>query len=380
MIRLHKRGQSYHIDYATPTHRLRGSLGTKSREASIRLKSRLENALAEGRDSGLWRELKPVLPKDTFERFSSYSGVRSEGKTWTALESIFRTHLDQRVQLGKMSPKTRDRYLTLVRRFSEFLAYKNLDELSDVTKAVVEEFKAKRMTDILAKKRSKSGGGLVLDVAILHRVFSLAVEHELLVKNPVKMEGVPGSNPRHGAEPFSPDELKALREHVGEDEFLFLLLRWTGLRGSDAVDLRWKQIDLEAGEINRLTQKRKKQVVIPIHKELREGLREANARQRPAPTDHVAINPATKKPMTRPVLYNRMVALGKRAGVPRVHPHRFRDTLAVDLLLKDGSFYDVAKILGDELATVEKHYTPFVKTLRDRVRVLLDNDKGLESR
>jgi integrase len=66
-----------------------------------------------------------------------------------------------------------------------------------------------------------------------------------------------------------------------------------------------------------------------------------------------------------------MVALGRRAGVPNVYPHRFRDTFAVDLLLRGASPYDVAKMLGDTIETVEKHYMPFVRELRDRVRRII---------
>src|SRR5208282_5988380 len=99
----------------------------------------------------------------------------------------------------------------------------------------------------------------------------------------------------------------------------------------------------------------------------------------PHASDRVLLNPSTGNPLTRPRLYHRMLALGKRAGVLNAHPHRFRDTLAVDMLLRGASPYDVAKILGDTIETVERHYTPFVKELRDRVRVLLDADSGLES-
>jgi hypothetical protein len=37
------------------------------------------------------------------------------------------------------------------------------------------------------------------------------------------------------------------------------------------------------------------------------------------------------------------------------------------MLKNDGTIYDVAKILGDSVDTVEKHYAPFVKELFDRV-------------
>ena len=64
--------------------------------------------------------------------------------------------------------------------------------------------------------------------------------------------------------------------------------------------------------------------------------------------------------------------------MPKAHPHRFRDTLAVDMLSRGASPYDVAKILGDTIDTVERHYTPFVKELRERVRDILNSDAGLE--
>jgi integrase len=73
-----------------------------------------------------------------------------------------------------------------------------------------------------------------------------------------------------------------------------------------------------------------------------------------------------------------MVALGRRAGVPNAHPHRFRDTFAVDMLVRGASPYDVAKMLGDTIETVEKHYTPFVRELRERVRTILETGVGLE--
>jgi hypothetical protein len=48
------------------------------------------------------------------------------------------------------------------------------------------------------------------------------------------------------------------------------------------------------------------------------------------------------------------------------------------MLARGASPYDVAKMLGDTIETVEKHYTPFVKELRERVRSLLETGVGLE--
>jgi hypothetical protein len=50
----------------------------------------------------------------------------------------------------------------------------------------------------------------------------------------------------------------------------------------------------------------------------------------------------------------------------------------VDMLSRGGSPYDVAKALGDTIDTIERHYTPFVPELRERVRSILESGVGLE--
>ena len=70
----------------------------------------------------------------------------------------------------------------------------------------------------MEKKYSRNAGGLSLDVAILHGVFALAVENEMMIKNPVKMEGRPGDNPQDGAAPL------AVQTGDLEGEFLCLLI------------------------------------------------------------------------------------------------------------------------------------------------------------
>jgi integrase len=183
-----------------------------------------------------------------------------------------------------------------------------------------------------------------------------------------------------GHQPFTADQLAKLRQAAGDDMLAFLLLRHTGFRGSDAVGLRLGEIDWDTHEINRLTLKRRKRVMLPIHSELFFALEAERDRRGPDPDpeERLLMNPATGRPLTRPRLYQRMLALGKRAGVLDSHPHRFRDTFAVDFLAKGGSPYDVAKLLGDTVETIERHYAPFVRELRERARGIMETGKGLE--
>ncbi len=380
MLNVHKRGHAYHVDFRTGVIRVRCSLGTKNLDAACRVVHRLEIALSEGRDSLFWPELKTSLPHQTYSRLAQLVGVRERrAPTWRDLQEAFAAYMEQRMGIGKLQNSTRDRYGVTLREFDTYLAERRITELTDITKPVMEAFKVWRIGRIKKQKNSRGATGLVLDAAILHRLFAFALENEMIAKNPVRMEGRPGVNPERGAEPFTALDLAKLREHVGDDLLIFLLLRWTGFRGSDAVLLTWREVHFDSKEIERVTQKRRKKVLLPIHTELMFALESDHGRRRPQPTDRVLLNPSTRSPLTRPRLYQRMVALGKRAGVTNAHPHRFRDTLAVDMLSRGGSPYDVAKMLGDTIETVERHYTPFVKELRERVRSILENNSGLES-
>ena len=50
------------------------------------------------------------------------------------------------------------------------------------------------------------------------------------------------------------------------------------------------------------------------------------------------------------------------------------------MLVRGATPDDVAKLLGNTTETVERHYTPFVPELRERVRYILESGVGLERR
>jgi integrase len=380
LIAIRKRGKAFHADLVNGSARVRGSLGTRNRSVALRLVHRLETAVSEGPTSAVWPELRPQLPGSTYSRFADFVGVREKPvPTWRDLEESFENHMGQRIALGKLQFSTAERYRVTLREFEVFLREQETCLLHDITKPKIESFKVWRTGRIKKHKNSRGATGLVLDVAILHRLFAFALENDMISKNPVRMEGRPGENPQNGAEPFTGRDLARLRDHAADDLLIFLLLRWTGFRGSDAVTVTWGEADFDRNEIERVTQKRRKRVIVPIQAELLFALEAELERRKPEPSDRILLNPTTGKPLTRPRLYHRMLALGKRAGVSDAHPHRFRDTLAVDMLVRGASPYDVAKTLGDTIETVEKHYTPFVPELRERVRMILESGAGLEN-
>jgi integrase len=377
-----KRGKKYQISGSSSGKRIRISLGTANESCAADTKRNIENAITRGNDSQFWPELRRILPPQSFRTLAAIAGYKEPTvpviPTWRDLRAAFMLQMNNRVAIGKLADSTRQRYEYTLKSFEEFLKNRCVTELPDINRPLIEAFKVFRHARITERKYSRSAGGLTLDVAILHIVFALAVEKEMIIKNPVKTEGRPGENPQGGGEPFTAEELSKLRKSAHEDLLLFLMLRWTGLRGSDAVTLTWSEVNFENNEVERVTQKRKKRVVVPLHPELLFALEAEYQQRNPVSSAPVLQNPKTGSVMTRPRLYQRMLALGRRAGVRNDHPHRFRDTLAVDMLAKGASPYDVAKTLGDTIATIEKHYTPFTKDLRERVRKILQNGEGIE--
>jgi len=381
MLTIHKRGRVFWSDGIVQGVRIRRPLGTRNSDVAHRIVGKVERALAEGTDSRLWPELKQFLPEATFRVFANAAGYKEPivkpEPTWANLSAAFENELLRRVALDKLRESTAIRYRHTTREFKAFLDERKITLLKDITKPFVESFKVWRAARIRTRNFSRDATSLALDAAILHRIFAVGVEYEIVEKNPVRMEGRPGDIPERGAQPFSAAQLEKLKQAAGPDHFTFLLLRWTGMRGSDIVGLTWADVHFDRREIERVTQKRRKPVIIPIHSELLFALEVEFDRRSPELSTQVLPPTRERGRMTRPRLYQRCKAMGRRAGIEDAHPHRFRDTFAVDMLARGATPYDVAKLLGDEIATVEKHYAPFVRELRERVRSLMESEGGL---
>lgn len=386
--------------------RVRLSLGATEKNVAVRRITKIEKAVGEGPYSGLWVELAETLPKRTFQFLADrvgYVGKTAASKsvfTWQDLVEAYEIDMQRRIdnkergagrEEGIMADSTRDRYRTTFRHFESFLGNK-LTALAEITPALITKFKIQRQKEITALKQSRGGTSIALDVAILHAIFAFAVTQNMMSQKPIDLskESKPGKNPKNGARPFTGTELAKIREVVVfkqkgqaqiDDTHCFLILRWLGLRISDAVNLRWEYVHFDRGvngEVEILTQKRSKIAIIPLSSELRELLEDLYKDRKPRPEDRVLWNPDTKQPFTSRVrLSVRMRALCQRAGV-KGSAHCFRDTFVADMLARGVSIYDVAQMVADTVETIEKHYAQFVPAARDAAQRKMDTGVGIE--
>jgi len=157
--RSRRRGKTFHADLLVGrAHVVRGSLGTRNQDAARRLLHRLETALAEGPRSEVWLELRRLLPREIFDRFAEFAGVKEQPlPMWADLRKLFSVFTAQRVKVGKFAESTVERYEHTFREFELFLSERKTGLLRDITVPFVEEFKVWRVERI--KKRKQCRGG-----------------------------------------------------------------------------------------------------------------------------------------------------------------------------------------------------------------------------
>jgi integrase len=391
MITLRKRGKTFHLDVLIDgEHVVRGPLGTTNHGAALRLVHRIEIALAEGPRSSVWAELKPVIPGTTFARLAQYAGV--EGRlilTWNEFRDNFESYQEQQVKEDELAGNTVDNYRRTLNEFDDFLQGEHIGILRDIDDLVIDKFKPWR-TDRIKPRKSNGASMLHLDLTHLHHVFAFGVDKRLIEENPVRVKAK-RQYADGGYKPYTADEVRALLDHADDDLLLHTLLLRTGFRRSDASILRWGEVSLERREIVHTCVKNRRikhgKVTLPILADLFAILDAERQRRNPQPSDYVLLDPSTGQPFDKPHLasnnrsneiYRRIEDLGRRAGVHKAHPHRYRSTYAIDTLIRVDNVVYVAMLLGDTVQTVMRSYLPFVRELRERARFKIDHGMGIE--
>lgn len=221
-----------------------------------------------------------------------------------------------------------------------------------------------------------SGNGARKRIEHIRGFFSFCVAAGWLEKNPAKVIKPPKIE-REPTLPFTEEEWKKIlwaidsyREiHPLTPEgtqrklkALVLLMRYSGLRISDAVALRKDRID-GSGRVFIRQEKTGNPVMVPLPKTVLDALEVADDGDGCYFWSGVGkLNTSLTK------WHERLKKLAVIAGVRnhRGFAHRLRDSFSVELLSKGVSLETVSRLLGHaSIKTTEMYYAPFVKSIQD---------------
>jgi len=122
-----------------------------------------------------------------------------------------------------------------------------------------------------------------------------------------------------------------------------------------------------------LTEKTGKPVFLPIPNDLRLALNAAPVPRGTAPDCRYFFwNGNTSERAIKGIAERTLAAVFKKSRVAKAHAHRFRHTLATELLGAAASFEEVADILGNSPEIVRKHYAKWSTARQARIDNLMD--------
>lgn len=181
----------------------------------------------------------------------------------------------------------------------------------------------------------------------LQAFWKWATDYDLVEKSPMRQMEAPPVY-RKANDWLRPDEdRKVLDACLTPDEYLAIfLLRFTGLRVSEAVALRWSDVEWGDGRlwvVVRESKTARGRRRVPVPSELRPFL----MREGPLnlQDDYIFVT-RNGKPWHRNQMYATVRRVGDRAGVPNLYPHRLRKTLGSSALNNGADLTTVSRVLG----------------------------------
>lgn len=234
---------------------------------------------------------------------------------------------------------TMRKYRTLCKQIREFASIRCI-YLNEFTTELAREFRS-------SWRDGPRASGKKLER--FRAFFGFARENGWIEESPAKHLRAPIAKDKPTV-PFSREEMTRILEHAGDSLLFILTMRYTGMRISDTAMLQASA--LNGSKVFLYTHKTSVPVYVPI-------------------PDHVAHELTSIRPIggylflrgestrleTCTDLWRRQLArVFKNASITNGHPHRFRDTFAVELLLAGVPIEHVSVLLGHaSIEITEKH-------------------------
>ena len=264
------------------------------------------------------------------------------------------------MEARNLRKSTREGYQSLFRLLGAFALDTGLGSVAAIDSAHLRVWR-EQWTCAFSTQRKR--------LAMLKAFFSFAKAEGWIAESPARHIRLPKSDARPTM-PLSIDEMGALlsaAERKPKERALLLVLRYSGLAIQDAVTLERSAVR-ENGDVVLRRAKSGELVTVALPPEV---LATLETLQRPGRRHYFWTG--RSKPATAAKYWReRLKLVAGAAGVEGFHPHRLRDTFAVELLLGGLSMQDVSQLLGHRsVLTTERYYAPWNLARRSRLATLV---------
>jgi integrase len=295
-----------------------------------------------------------------------------EDPTAPRVKSIAEAITAYKNHILSLAPRTQERYRSAVDHLAAYCRQAGLEDMGQITVEHLDSYRASRK---LAPSTANK------DFTILRQFFGFCFDRRWMDENVGKKIRLARNIKPTEKVPYTPAEVAkmlAACDIIGHSSYerlrsraAVLLLRYTGLRISDVGTLERKRI--QNGKILLYTQKTGGTVFLPIPGELQQAL-DALPCPRGAenPPRYFFWNGTSNIHALIVILGRTLSTVFKRAGIPGAHPHRFRHTLAAEILARGGTAQDAADILGISVTVVLRHYAKWSLGRQERITKLFE--------
>jgi site-specific recombinase XerD len=270
----------------------------------------------------------------------------------------------------------------------QFFAWLNQNEIKLLSVTV------KHIDSFLIWLREKGGSVSTVNrhMYCLKTFYKWLLRMELIQRNPLQaFENIRGSKrlPKYltpeqqqvllGATKISQHKKKPWLTQSGRDYLLILLLMDTGMRIAEACNLKIGDINLGTG-ILRVIGKGDKQREIVISDRLGVALDKylKVVQKKENPGGYLLFSKTGQKMVTR-VVYRLVMDLGKKAGIPDLHPHALRHTFGSNLRRWGADLLLIKEALGHSSVSTTEIYSHLgAEDQQRKVKDLVDRGKGEE--
>jgi site-specific recombinase XerD len=316
------------------------------------------------------REMRRSLKTRNLQR--AYADAeRLEGQKQSQPKPIAELLNQWLATMAERAPETRKKYKRVAALLGDFCRARGVTVADQIG-----------IEDIDAYPRWRECAAITLrkELETIKAILAWAMERGWVTKQPVKRSHMPKEVPAREIRPYTRPEIidiLAACDRIGQSAYerqrakaALLLMRYYALRISDVASFRRDAI--AGGYVKLRARKNGIDIMLPLYPDMAAALDRLPRPEGAAESPYYFWTGTSDLMSVKKGIWRTLNSVFRLSKVKAAHPHRFRHTLATEILVAGGTIEDVANILGDSPEIVRKHYMKWTPEYQERTIRVLD--------